>query len=128
MSDVITLPGRANMVALARRGVCNILGEECPRLADVELAVSELVTNAVLHSRSRDVSGSFSVLVETKPGWARVEILDDGAAPSLASIPADEADEYGRGLKIVEAVSDRWGQDVHQRSTAWWVEFDWTES
>jgi anti-sigma regulatory factor (Ser/Thr protein kinase) len=75
-------------------------------LADAaELALTELVANVVRHVPGRRCSIVF--LCET--GGVRVEVTDDD--PALPSRGAEGAveEEAGRGLLLVEAVTDDWG-------------------
>jgi anti-sigma regulatory factor (Ser/Thr protein kinase) len=72
-------------------------------LDDAVLAVSELITNAVLHG-----DGPVEVRVSHRPGLLRVEVTDDGRAVPLPR-HAGLGDERGRGLHIVDAVTSRWG-------------------
>ncbi|MEU1667945.1 ATP-binding protein [Streptomyces sparsogenes] len=71
------------------------------------LIVSELVTNAVVHSGCRCLRVTVS---RPGPHWVRVAVTDKSPVlPTPRAVEAD--DENGRGLAIVEAVSDRWGTD-----------------
>ena len=75
---------------------------------DVELLVSELVTNAVAASRSvtRDLPVRLWLLCDK----ARVLIVVwDGCPQAPVRIDAGGDEESGRGLLLVEAISDRWG-------------------
>src|SRR5882724_11397708 len=124
MPESITLSGLASRVPLARHTVGRIL-QDCPRRDDAELIVSEYAGNAVRHSRSRD-GGVFQVVVDLKPGWLRLEVIDGGALPAdRAAWGAD--DEFGRGLLVVRAVADRWGQQRSDDEVVWWAELDWDE-
>ncbi|MEV7859062.1 ATP-binding protein [Streptomyces hirsutus] len=69
-----------------------------------ELAVSELLANVVRHVPGRRCGICFLLL----PGVVRVEVSD--RCPRLP-VPAgrDVLAEGGRGLLLVEAVTDRWG-------------------
>lgn len=71
-----------------------------------QLLVSELATNALLHSEQR-----FEVTVDvTSDGRARIAVTDAGDGdPHLASPGVME--EHGRGLRLVDAFADRWGVD-----------------
>jgi anti-sigma regulatory factor (Ser/Thr protein kinase) len=78
-------------------------------LADnAELLVSELVTNAVAASRSTG-SGS-AVRLWLLSDTARLLILVQDASPHrpVRADPGPDA-EHGRGLLLVEAISDQWG-------------------
>jgi signal transduction histidine kinase len=81
-----------------------------PRYEDVILLVSELVTNSVRHSVSRDID----VLVRANDGRIRVEVSDDGPGFTQKSPRGD-----GLGLTIVEKISDRWGLTSGERFTVW---------
>jgi anti-sigma regulatory factor (Ser/Thr protein kinase) len=76
---------------------------------EVVLLVSELCTNALLHTAS-GYDGTFDVAVYLGSLSVRIEVRDGGAAqaPSVRQ-PADTFAEYGRGLDLVELLSDRGG-------------------
>jgi phosphoserine phosphatase RsbU/P len=76
-------------------------------LPDIRLMVSELATNAVLHSDAR-----FDVTVERlDEGTVRVELRDFG--PGLPHyLNRGVAAESGRGLQIVDLLAESWGVDV----------------
>jgi anti-sigma regulatory factor (Ser/Thr protein kinase) len=79
------------------------------RLGDrIELLVAELVTNAV--QASRVVAQASSVRLWLLSGSAQVLILVWDASPDCpARITASDEAENGRGLMLVEAISDQWG-------------------
>jgi anti-sigma regulatory factor (Ser/Thr protein kinase) len=118
-SDLTTaLPGTPAAVAIARR----LAGEAltgCPRADDLILAVSELASNAVIHSTSGQ-GGTFIVRVRRAPRWARVVITDDG--PAAHPSPAGN----GWGLAMVADVTDRTGAIIQAEGhrTAW-AEVTW---
>jgi anti-sigma regulatory factor (Ser/Thr protein kinase) len=96
----------------------------CPISDDLVLLASELVTNAVLHSRSGHPDRTFTVRVTLYPGdYAWGEVVDQGGTWTV-----DEADdEHGRGLTIVAAVAGdgNWGIDGSAASRAAWFRLDW---
>jgi serine/threonine-protein kinase RsbW len=68
------------------------------------LAVSELVTNAVRHGKGKPVG----LRVRCSGDELRIEVTD--GSPTRARMrSADAADENGRGLFLVSAVSKEWG-------------------
>ncbi|HEY6472695.1 MAG TPA: SpoIIE family protein phosphatase [Acidimicrobiales bacterium] len=74
------------------------------RMPDVQLMVSELASNAVLHSGS-----SFDVTVEgLGDGGVRVEVRDFGPGMPQYLNRGAIADS-GRGLQIVDQLSETWG-------------------
>jgi hypothetical protein len=98
---------------------------ECDPLADVLLLASELCTNAVVHTRSGQADGWFSVDVGWTPDLARVVLGDQGALTSPAAGSAGWADESGRGLLLVDEVADDWGTACHSAGRVVWAEVGW---
>ena len=76
---------------------------------DVQLVVSELVTNALLHAGT-----SFTVMLRTGLGPAVVLQVRDGseAGPTMGAMAF--LDTAGRGIGIVAALSQAWGFDEHE--------------
>jgi anti-sigma regulatory factor (Ser/Thr protein kinase) len=87
------------------------LGETC------ELLVSELVGNAVRHTGAR----TFGLRILRRRGWIRIEVRDPSRGlPCL--LPVWELDISGRGLFLVDKLSDRWGVDLLARGKTTWFE------
>lgn len=86
-----------------------------------EVAVSELVTNALLHGLP-----PISVRVRGTRDHPIVEVSDGSTeAPSLPTPPTiDEIDEmlftFGRGLSIVARASQHWGADIDDDGKTVW--------
>ncbi|MER5809611.1 ATP-binding protein [Streptomyces sp. NPDC002033] len=116
-------PGRARALL---RGQCAAwcVGVEAADTA--ELLLSELVTNAVRHSGAPP-GREIGVRVARYAGVLRVEVADAGDLVELAPGDAGEWDERGRGLRIVAALADRWGQCPrrHGIGKAVWAEIGW---
>jgi anti-sigma regulatory factor (Ser/Thr protein kinase) len=73
-------------------------------LPDVQLMVSELATNAVVHAQS-----SFDVTLERLPGdVVRVEVRDFGGGMPRV-LDCDPSAVQGRGLQIVSLLAESWG-------------------
>jgi serine/threonine-protein kinase RsbW len=91
---------------------------------DVELIVSELATNAIVHSRSRQPGGTFTVRAQLDRDRLRVEVCDQGGAWHTPA-RANADDQNGRGLLIVSQLASRWGCEGHSQ-TGWsvWFEID----
>jgi anti-sigma regulatory factor (Ser/Thr protein kinase) len=91
-------------VGAARRFVSELISDLTPELQDaVILMVSELATNALVHAAS-----GFQLTVDRMKTRLRVSVADLGAGvPSLQSPPSRQP--HGRGLRIVEELSDEWG-------------------
>jgi anti-sigma regulatory factor (Ser/Thr protein kinase) len=107
----IRLAGRAENIGGARVFVMASLGTGHPCGGVLELIVSELVTNSIVHSRSGHDGGTVTVAVAVDRGRARVEVTDDGG-PELPRLrPLDLGAESGRGLHLVAALAATWGCD-----------------
>lgn len=89
-----------------------------------ELALTELVANVVRHVPGRHCT----LLILHRPGGLRIEVTDTcrlPVQPQLQLPPADDVlTEDGRGLLIVEAVTDRWGTLKHPGGKTVWFECD----
>ncbi|WP_176611382.1 ATP-binding protein [Actinomadura sp. WMMB 499] len=91
------------------------LGADRLDLADVDLMVDEIATNALRYTDSRRPGGGVRAVVLMAADRVRVEITDDGGATSLPVVKVVAADawaECGRGLAIVACLSDCWGFEV----------------
>jgi len=83
------------------------LGLSPDHLDNAVLAADELFVNAVKHG-SPDPGGTITVTVEYTERELRVTVADRSPAlPRLRT--ADGAEESGRGLAIVAALTDDWG-------------------
>lgn len=86
------------------------------RLEDGELALSELVTNAVLHGRD-----PLSVRVVLDEQVLRAEVADASpVSPSFSML--DQTAVTGRGLLLISAVADRWGVEPSPSGKVVWFE------
>ncbi|MBV9023727.1 MAG: ATP-binding protein [Streptomycetaceae bacterium] len=84
---------------------------------DLVLIVSELATNALIHTRTSTVT----VVVACLPGAVVVSVTDRGPHKPLAVPAADNRAEHGRGLHIVDALSQRWGHARTGTGTRVWA-------
>ena len=80
------------------------------------LCASELMANAIEHTRSGDRDGrALRALFEPEPGVLRLVVVDDGARASSPEIPTGRSErewltaERGRGLLMVDMLAARWG-------------------
>jgi anti-sigma regulatory factor (Ser/Thr protein kinase) len=105
------------------------IGEWCPNLAGDEprrdtllLLVSELVTNAVLHSQGPpDAPIQLSASVEDER--VRVDVVDAGKRFTPAAREAPRARPHatigGYGLYVVDQAASRWGVDRAGGTRVW---------
>jgi anti-sigma regulatory factor (Ser/Thr protein kinase) len=109
--------GRARRWARSRLAGCGI-GVDEPLADTLVLLISELVTNAVVHT------GCPAVLrmLFGGPG-VRVEVMDTSACPP-APRHADGEDTNGRGLELVDGLADRWGWAREGTGKRIWCEVD----
>ena len=113
----VTLHPHPQAVATARRFVTSVLSDELDeaRLHDLEVLVSEVVTNGVMHAAT-----TMELAVELRDDVAHVELVDH--APGEPAIRDMAGSEGGFGLRIVAAMASRWG--VHHSDDSKTVWFD----
>lgn len=118
--DVVCDFGVAPEAARDARGfVARALRDwSCHGLVDVAvLLASELVTNAILHAKTGP-----TVRMELTGTTLRVEVIDRGpGTPQQRGSAASDA-MSGRGLALVDAMSDRWGVTPVAGGKAVWFE------
>lgn len=86
-------------------------------LADtVELLVSELVTNALCHAR-----GPVRLNLRVEDGRLRCEVEDISSRAPVRRVAATDA-EGGRGMEILDLLSDAWGTDRTAIGKTTWFE------
>ena len=87
-------------------------------LGPMELAVSELVTNAIMHGEGR-----IDVSVSSLGDRLRLEVTDEGAAVPRAGGGTQEIEGIGGwGLHLIESLSDAWGSADRGGGTRVWME------
>ena len=103
-----TLPGAPESVATARRFVritaamWRLSGDN---LADAELCMSELVGNAVTHTASARVH----CRLWSARGVLFVEVDDEDRCDLPQLEQADDEDEHGRGVLLIDTFATAWG-------------------
>lgn len=107
--EAFRLPAHRSSAGTARRRVRQWLErQEVTEDAchTAQLVMSELFSNAVVHTRSTSIA---CVLV-AHATQLRIEVRDQGDGVSRPTTrDADAADEHGRGLLLVESLTDAWG-------------------
>jgi anti-sigma regulatory factor (Ser/Thr protein kinase) len=108
-----TVPAQSRNVALVRESVADFArenGVEEPRLSEVRLAVSEAVTNAVVHAfRAVAEEGTVIVAVTLCPSdWIEVRVTDDGAGMA----PRDDSPGLGLGLPLIRHLADQFDHGI----------------
>ncbi len=113
-------PATPEQAGEARRFLAAILDGH--PAGDAILCLSELVTNATIHSRSAQPGGCLTVRVQRRDdhcAWRSATRAD----PGLRS--AHEDGDDGRGLLIVDRLASTWGRSGNA-ATGWitWFEMD----
>ena len=81
------------------------------RAEDIELAASELATNAIRHAMT-----PFELSVLVAPEQIRLEVTDSSPVIPVLHQPIGPR----HGLHIVDALAERWGvHEVHGGKTVW---------
>jgi anti-sigma regulatory factor (Ser/Thr protein kinase) len=97
-------------VSRARAFVAQTLG--CHRTgADTDAAAlltSEIVTNAVQHTKSGLRGGTVTIVVISVPRGVLVEVIDDGS-PGTPVVKGDLYAAEGHGLFLVQHLAAQWG-------------------
>lgn len=83
-------------------------GIDAKQLQQASLLVSELVTNCVVHAglSGRD---TIDLTLELDQSRLRIEVKDAGHGYDLSSALESKRAGFGYGLRLVQALSDRWG-------------------
>ncbi|MFH9606096.1 ATP-binding protein [Streptomyces sp. NPDC017448] len=116
--------GRARRWARSRLAGSGI-GEDEPLAETLILLISELVTNAVVHTGCPAVLRMLfgSAGATGGAGTVRVEVADASDRPPLQR-HAEGEDTNGRGLELVDGLADRWGWLPEGRGKQIWCEVD----
>jgi anti-sigma regulatory factor (Ser/Thr protein kinase) len=115
------LPCEARSVQAARRALEHLLRVRGWPHADIQwaqLAVGELVANAVVHAHS-------DLMVRIRiDGRVLLEVSDRDARAPVVRQAAEPDHQGGRGLQLVERVSRRWGVARGAGSKTVWCEVE----
>lgn len=113
----LDLPRDHSAPARARLAVRNELASELnsDRLDRLQLVVSELVTNAVVHGEQ-----AIHITVHADAEHVTGEVVDGGSGLEAELRRGPDGRSRGPGYVIVDALAPRWG--VHEGSTHAWFE------
>jgi anti-sigma regulatory factor (Ser/Thr protein kinase) len=119
--DTRDFAATAKAVREARLFVRDVLAarpQQTAFITDALLIVSELATNAMMHSGS-----GFQVSVSAAPHVVRIAVRDASSKRPALRKP-DDSVPGGRGLRLVAAMADRWGTDRTNDGKIVWAELD----
>jgi two-component sensor histidine kinase len=103
--------------AAARRLAGDISVDEGAR-ARLELILSELVTNSVVHATG-DSDGELSVRLRRDRELVRGEVCGQGPGFEWAPEDPDLGEPGGLGLMIVDRLTERWGIASNSQICVW---------
>lgn len=110
-------PAQARRLTRARLTGWSVCEDTCDSAA---LVVSELVTNAIVHTASTQI------VCELHDGddLVRIAVRDEGCAPGQphAAARTRPEEEHGRGLLLVDALCHAWGAHEHGPGLLVWAE------
>jgi anti-sigma regulatory factor (Ser/Thr protein kinase) len=87
------------------------------------LVVTEVVTNSVTHA-GLTAAQPIDLNIQLSPGCLRLDVTDEGTRSfDPVATPPGAGQDSGRGLWMIDQLSDRWGV-AFTRSTHVWCEFD----
>ncbi|GGM03949.1 hypothetical protein GCM10010129_54380 [Streptomyces fumigatiscleroticus] len=107
----LSCPGFPEEVSRARRWTRDIL-RDSPLVEEAALIVSELSSNAILHTASGQEAGSFHLALAVSPQVIALSVTDAGGTDTAPKVEHQEHDqdqdaEHGRGLCLVSALAHR---------------------
>src|SRR5436305_9946677 len=120
MSTTYCLQGGLDAPAMARRVVLGDHAWDVRRRQDIALALSEVVTNAVLHGGVGPDS-ELRIDVSFGPGVVAFDVYDrgDGFVPPTLDVPRRRR---GWGLFILDRLAVRWGVRPAPGGSCVWFE------
>ncbi|MDN0194903.1 ATP-binding protein [Streptomyces sp. S.PNR 29] len=110
-------PAQARHLTRARLTGWSVCEDTCDTAA---LVVSELVTNAIVHTASRHIVCE----VHDSDDLVRIAVRDEGCSPGQPQTSARQRpeEEHGRGLLLVDALCHAWGAQEHGPGLLVWAE------
>lgn len=113
----VTLPAAARSPSRARTFVAGLLADwGMDDDGDVLLALSELVTNALLHART----GMTVRVVAEEEDVVRIEVSDGSTATPRGRRFTIESGT-GRGLRLLDSLAEEWGVSTEECGKTVWA-------
>lgn len=115
-SASLTFPFDASTPSMARTKLAAFLTRHRVGrtiIDDAMIVLSEMVANAVSHG-SPDRQGQLEICWTINGDLLELSVLDAGSGAHLTPIDFDNDSLSGRGLSIINRVSDRWWVDMAQ--------------
>ncbi|MFD7990866.1 ATP-binding protein [Streptomyces mexicanus] len=109
-------PAQARRLTRSRLTGWSVCEDTCDTAA---LVVSELVTNAIVHTASSQIVCELHDVDDR----VRIAVRDEGCAPGEPHpSPQRPEEEHGRGLLLIEALCHAWGAQEHGSGLVVWAE------
>jgi anti-sigma regulatory factor (Ser/Thr protein kinase) len=118
-------PGHQQELSQLRRWLSSLL-PECPARDDVLSVATELGSNALEHTASGRDGGWFAVEVTWHQATVQVAVADCGG-PVEPKVISDPGGERGRGLLLVQGLSQRTGWTGDVRGRLVWAQIAWAD-
>ena len=119
-SATMTVPAEPTGPSRVRQWMSTRLREWAvpePAIGSAILCTSELTTNALLHAGT-----PAQVHIDLNAERLLVSVADTGTRGSVIRAHIDTMSSRGRGLGLIEELSDSWGTDPSVRGTTVWFE------
>ncbi|WP_184734190.1 ATP-binding protein [Streptomyces netropsis] len=122
-----TFPSAPESVGAARGYALEIIERDAPgiapaHVADVQLVVSELVTNSFRYGT--EPGDRVALTISASANRVRVEVHDPTRRRPRFK-PESEERQRGRGMFIVEHLAEIWGVDDRPLGKTVWAELTW---
>lgn len=112
--DVLHFPFERSTPGIARTKLAGFLTVNqvaSSRIDDALIVLSEMLTNAVSHGRPGD-DGTIEVSWSIAKDLLEISVRDHGEGTQLEPVDFDEDSLSGRGLAIINRITDRWWVDL----------------
>ena len=110
--------GSPRAPARARRALDSLNGALDDVRSEVDLLVSELITNSVLHSGASH-GATIELVATAATDTVRIEVYDEGPGFDPIAEARRQHDVGGYGLKLVDMIANRWGISKGARARVW---------
>jgi len=128
----LTIQGHPSQVRLARAFVARTLDDNHAKVDSdaATLLTSEIVTNAIQHTKSGLAGGTVTIVVMGVPHGVLIEVIDAGS-PDVPIVKGDLYAADGHGLFMVQQLAGQWGYLRDPGGTTVWFhlpapgETDW---
>jgi anti-sigma regulatory factor (Ser/Thr protein kinase) len=94
----------------------------------LELVLSELVNNAVVHGGAATAEHQITVHLAVAPERIRAEVCDPGSGFDPDALASRQGQIGGYGLTILDGLTSRWGVSSDDGTCVWFEDDRWLEA